>query len=102
MNQKGVKGLMARGISEGVEEVMEEVTTDTIKATTEGLNALGINVTEEGKQLDFGWSGQDFLQRYLTSFGGGFIGGMIFAGQDRYSKWLHNLAYNITEMPVSD
>lgn len=53
IQQKGVPGLLARGLSEGTEEVMEEVTTDAIKGVTEGLNALGIPVTED-QNLDFG------------------------------------------------
>ena len=52
LQKKGVTGLMNRGLSEGVEEVMEEATTDLIKATTEGLGALGIPVTDD--RLDFG------------------------------------------------
>jgi hypothetical protein len=41
-------------ISEGVEETMEELVADTAKAFTEGLNALGIKVTDPGKKLNFG------------------------------------------------
>ena len=52
LQKKGVAGLMNRGLSEGVEEVMEEAATDLIKATTEGLGALGIPVTDD--RLDFG------------------------------------------------
>jgi len=41
-------------ISEGVEETMEEAVADIAKAFTEGLNALGFNVTESNKNLNFG------------------------------------------------
>ena len=102
LRKKGVAGLVNRGFSEGTEEVMEEVATDLVKATTEALNALGIPVTEREKQLDFGWSGQDFATRYGMSFAGGFLGGMIFAGQNAYEKWLNSTINNIPKLSQSD
>lgn len=54
MQKKGAAGVIARGLSEGTEEVMEEATTDAVKALTEGLNALGIPVTKKDTELDFG------------------------------------------------
>lgn len=53
LTKKGIPGLINRGLSEGTEEVMEEITTDLIKGVTEGLNALGIPVFEDNN-LDFG------------------------------------------------
>ena len=40
-------------VAEGVEETMEEAVLDLSKAFTEGLNAIGIDVTEN-KDLNFG------------------------------------------------
>ena len=91
MEQKGLPGVVARGLSEGTEEVMEEVTTDALKGVTEALNLLGIDVTEKDKDLDFGWSARDIASRYGMAAIGGFVGGTIFAGQHAYEKWLDNL-----------
>ena len=102
LRKKGIAGLAARGLSEGTEEVMEEVTTDLVKAVTEGLNLLNIPVTEENKSLDFGWSMEDFATRYGMSFAGGFLGGMIFAGQNRYEKWLNTKLNKIPNLTQED
>lgn len=102
ITQKGLPGLAARGLSEAVEETMEEVTTDLVKVFTEGLNALGFKVTEPEKSLDFGWSAKDIVSRYGMSFAGGFLGGMIFAGQNRYQKWLDSLDGKIPQISHSD
>lgn len=84
--KKGAAGVFARGLSEGVEETMEEVTTDLIKGMFKGAEALGIDISGEGKKTDFGFSLKDIASRYTMSFGGGFIGGMVFAGQNKYAK----------------
>ena len=102
LQKKGVAGLVSRGLSEGTEEVMEEVTTDLIKGVTEGLNAIGIPVTKQDRDLDFGWSLKDFATRYGTSFVGGFLGGMIFAGQSRYEQWLNRKRYNLDKINPDD
>lgn len=99
---KGLSGLVARGFSEGTEETMEELTTDIIKGVTEGLNALGIPVTSKNQNLDFGWSAEDIATRYGTAFAGGFLGGMIFAGQSRYEKWLNNKLHNLDNIDPTD
>ena len=78
--------LPARMLSEATEEVMEEAAADLTKAVTHGLNYLGFNVTEEGKELDFGITPEDIFQRYGMAFAGGFIGGGIFAGQEKFEK----------------
>lgn len=102
LQKSGISGLTARGLSEGTEEVMEEVTTDLVKGITEGLNALGIPVTRQNQDLDFGWSLQDFATRYGTAFAGGFVGGMIFAGQSRYEQWLNRKRYNLDKIETTD
>lgn len=74
---------IASGISEGIEEMMEEGVSDLSKALTLGLNALGVTTSENGT-LDFGFSVNDFISRYGMSFGGGLIGGALFKG---FGKW---------------
>lgn len=93
-------GLPARMLSEATEEVMEEVVTDVWKGVTAGLNAIGVNTTEPNKNLDFNFSVEDVLQRYGMAFFGGFVGGGIFAGQQKYENWLRHV--NIQETPVDD
>lgn len=68
------------GLNEGLEETMEEATTDLIKGLSMGLEALGMDLTEDEGKLDFGFSAQDFLSRYTSAFVGGTIGGMVFEG----------------------
>ena len=68
--QKG--GMPARMLSEGIEETMEEVTTDLIKASTHVLDALGVKVTENNGELDFGITPEEpapqwFLQPILPT-----------------------------------
>lgn len=75
-----------RAISEGVEEVMEEITTDLLKGLTEATHALGI--VDKDRELDFGWSAKDIFNRYTMSFVGGVIGGGIFQLQNKYNKLL--------------
>lgn len=71
---------LSRMFNEGFEETLEEVGSDLAKGVTLGLNALGINVTEDGKTLDFGLTGRDILSRYTSAFIGGAIGGAVFEG----------------------
>jgi hypothetical protein len=40
-------------VAEGVEETMEEAVADISKAFTEGLNAIGLKVTDPNKSLQF-------------------------------------------------
>lgn len=75
---------LTRAANEGFEETMEEVMMDATKGITLGLDAMGINVTEEGKELDFGLSIRDMASRYMQSFVGGFIGGAVFEG---FNHW---------------
>ena len=65
---------------------LQEVTTDLIKGVFKGAEALGVDISGEGKTTDFGFSLKDIASRYAMSFGGGFIGGMVFAGQNKYAK----------------
>lgn len=74
------KGFVMGALSEGVEETMEEVGIDALKGLAAGMNALGIPVTREDTELDFGYSWDDVKTRYLTSFFGGAFGGAVFHG----------------------
>ena len=71
-------------LNEGIEETMEEGVADIFKGITEAAQALGFNVTEDGtEKLDFGWSPQEMMSRYLTSFVGCAMGGAVFEGLTR-------------------
>lgn len=75
---------ITRAANEGFEETFEEVMQDMTKGVTLGLQALGVNVTEEGKDLNFGLSIRDMASRYMQSFIGGAIGGAIF---ESFNHW---------------
>lgn len=74
--------LVYDSFNEGVEETVEEVTTDAVKAFYSGLNALGI--IDQDRPYDFGITPEDMLARYATSFAGGAIGGAVFS---MHNKW---------------
>jgi hypothetical protein len=74
----------------------EEAIMDLVKAGTLALNALGVQNTEQGKQLNFGFTPQDFIQRYAMSFLGGAIGGPIFELHNRWDKMLFNKMNDVT------
>ena len=86
-------------VAEGVEETMEEAVLDLSKAFTEGLNAVGVKVTED-ENLNFGWSVKDMLSRYAMSFGGGMIGGALFQANNKWET--RNIPKAIKEMNESD
>jgi len=69
---------LSRALNEGIEETMEEGLTDVMKGITLGLESLGVKVSKDDKNLDFGLSLQDMLTRYAASFTGGAIGGAVF------------------------
>ena len=100
--KKGAAGVIARGLSEGTEETMEEITTDLIKGMFKGAEALGVDISGEDKKTDFGFSLKDIASRYAMSFGGGFIGGMVFAWQNKYAKWRDKVFMGIEEINPSD
>ena len=78
---------VARSLSEGVEEVMEEVTSDLSKVLTLGLESIGVPVGE--RKLDFGFSPEEILSRYAMTFAGGTIGGALFQGFGKWEKFIH-------------
>ena len=76
--------LMYDSFNEGLEETIEEVSTDAIKAFYSGLNAVGI--IDQDKQYNFGITPEDMFSRYLTSFIGGGIGGAVFSLHNRWES----------------
>lgn len=82
---------LVRAFNEGIEEVMEEGATDLIKGMTLGFQDLGINVKDKNAdRVDFGFSPEDFISRYSSSFIGGALGGAVFEGLQRYqNKVIH-------------
>jgi hypothetical protein len=73
--------LMYDAFNEGLEETIEEVSTDAIKALYSGLNAIGI--VDQDRSYNFGITPEDMLSRYFTSFIGGGIGGAVFSLHNR-------------------
>lgn len=82
--------LIGRGLNEGIEETMEEGVTDSYKLFAQGLDWLGVDVTEKNKDLDFKETWADILGRYATAFLGGMIGGMTFEGFSEWNKLAKN------------
>ena len=80
--------LLYGAINEGIEETVEEFGTDAVKAAFLGLNALGL--IESDKKYDFGFSAEDILSRYSSSFVGGAIGGSVFSTQLKIEDWKNN------------
>lgn len=74
--------LGSSALNEGLEEVMEEASSDAVKGFFSGLNALGL--IDSGKDYDFGINMDDIIARYSSSFFGGAIGGTVFGA---YGKW---------------
>lgn len=74
--------LLYDSLNEGLEESIEEVTTDAVKAFYSGLNTLGI--IENDTKYDFGITPSDMVSRYITSFIGGGIGGAVFSLHNRF------------------
>ena len=71
-------------LNEGTEEVMEENVVDIYKGILEGVQALGMDISDDTvDKVDFGWSPEEIMNRYLTSFVGGAIGGAVFEGLTR-------------------
>lgn len=94
----------SRGLNEGIEEVMEEGVTDAFKGMTLGLNSLGLNVkSKDADAVDFGFTPQNFLERYATSFAGGFLGGVVFEGLTQWdNKVLHRNIKRIADLKDTD
>lgn len=87
--------LVDSALNEATEEVMEEVTSDLTKALFAAGDALGIDMTESERRLDFGWSASDAAQRYAMSFFGGAIGGPVFQLHGKWQNRLHGISSNL-------
>lgn len=89
-------------LNEGVEETMEEVLMDLIKGLSLGAQALGFDVSEDNvEKVDFGFSPEEMMSRYLTSFVGGALGGTVFEGLTRWENyWKNPNVDNFTGMDV--
>lgn len=78
---QGVKehslGFIGKTLSEGIEEVSEELVTDFVKSTFNLMTDLGL--TSSGKKMD-AW--ENGLSRYAMNFFGGAVGGAVFYGVD--------------------
>ena len=95
---------LSRAFNEGLEEVMEEGATDLAKGMTLGLQALGFDVKDkEASEINFGFSPEDFLSRYTSSFIGGAIGGAVFEGLTQWdNKVLHRNIRYISDLEDTD
>ena len=79
---RSLSEVVGRSLNESIEEVMEEMSTDAVKGIFSGLEALGVNMTDGVKNLDFGFSVEDIATRYGGAFVGGGIGGAVFGAVD--------------------
>lgn len=85
--------LVYDAINEGVEESIEEATTDMVKAFYSGLNTLGI--VDNTKQYNFGITPEDMFSRYTTAFVGGTIGGAVFSLHNKFESRNNPLLSNV-------
>lgn len=95
--------MLNRASNEAVEEMMEEAMQDIAKCISLGAEKLGWTVQDEdAEKVDWGFSFEDFFTRYLTAGIGGFVGGSIFAGLDKWEKiWSPNMR-EITSKGISN
>lgn len=95
--------MLNRASNEAIEEMMEEAMQDITKCVSLGAEKLGWTVKDEdAEKVDWGFSFEDFFTRYLTAGIGGFVGGSIFAGLDKWEKiWSPNMR-EITSKGISN
>ena len=89
------QSILSTSYKEGVEETMEEVSTDVIKGVFSGLNSLGL--IDANKTYDFGITVDDMFTRYTTSFIGGGIGGAVFGIHNKFDKQSKLLNENLND-----
>ena len=95
--------IINRAFNEGVEETMEEVSTDLVKSLFAGANALGINVkSKEAKDLDFGFDAKSIAIRYGENFLGGFLGGAVFEGLNQYERFFGPKIVQLSDLTAND
>lgn len=71
-------------LSEGIEEVSEEMLADGLKIVHNGLNKAGLTSSKKGTEFNF--SADDMIARYGMSFFGGAIGGAIFHANTAFAE----------------
>lgn len=91
----GANAFISRSINEGLEETTEEIMMDAVKWMAKGLEYLNIPVSEDNQELNFGRTFGNTMERWGTSFLGGFLGGAVFEFHNQrelykdpnYLKW---------------
>lgn len=92
-----------RAFNEGVEETMEEVSTDLVKSLFAGANALGINIkSDNAEDLDFGFDAKSIAVRYGENFLGGFLGGAVFEGLNQYERFFGPKVVQLSDLTAND
>lgn len=95
--------MLVRATNESFEEVGEEIMQDMIKGIVAGADALGWNVRkDEDTAVNFHFSVQDVVTRYLTAAIGGFVGGSIFEGFEQYEFMLSPQIRRLSDSTLSD
>ncbi len=95
--------MINRAFNEGVEEMMEEVSTDAVKSLFAGANALGIDVKDKNtEKLDFGFDFNSILTRYGQNFIGGFLGGAVFEGLNQYERLFGPHVVQMTDLSSNE
>lgn len=80
--------LFSDSLKEGTEEVMEEISSDFVKASFKALNEL--DLIDKNVNYNFGITPKDMFSRYVTSFVGGSIGGAVFHLQGKFESKFNN------------
>ena len=93
------QSILSTSYKEGIEETMEEVSTDVIKGVFSGLNSLGL--IDANKTYDFGITVDDIFTRYTTSFIGGGIGGAVFGIHNKFDKQSKLLNENLNNKTLT-
>ena len=95
--------MLNRSTNEMLEEMGEEAMQDIIKAIIQGADSLGWNVrNDEATPVNFHFSPEDFLSRYLTAGIGGFVGGSIFEGLEQYEFMMSPQIRRLNDSTLSD
>ena len=94
----GKFGIVSGMLAEGVEELSEEVMQDSATQLARGLQMVKATLTGRKYEDDYKWLDTDPLARYSASFFGGALGGAVFKtadllhfGRDAYRQWTNML-----------
>lgn len=95
--------MINRAFNEGVEEMMEEVSTDAVKSLFAGAQVLGIDVKDKNaEKLDFGFDFNSIVTRYGQNFIGGFLGGAVFEGLNQYERLFGPHVVEMTDLTSNE